>query len=90
MMSCVRNLEKEPEEWLPGGYPLITMMNVELRKNEHVPVIKKALVELEGPLFKLYEEFRNTWALGEYFNLVGPVQYEFPNERPYLAVVPSK
>jgi hypothetical protein len=55
-----------------------------------VPVIKKALVELDGPLFKLYEEFRNTWALGEYFNLVGPVQYEFPNERPYLAVVPSK
>jgi 6-phosphofructokinase len=28
LMSCVRNLEKEPEEWLPGGYPLITMMNI--------------------------------------------------------------
>ena len=53
-MSCVRNLSSKPEEWLPGGYPLVTMMNIESRKGKKVPVIKKALVELEGPLFKLY------------------------------------
>ena len=53
-MSCVRNLDKEPEEWLPGGYPLVTMMNLETRKGKRVPVIKKALVELKGPLFLAY------------------------------------
>jgi 6-phosphofructokinase len=44
LMSCVRNLEKEPEDWLPGGYPLVTMMNLEVRKGKNVPVITKALV----------------------------------------------
>jgi hypothetical protein len=29
-------------------------MNIEHRKGHDVPVIKKALVELEGPLFKLF------------------------------------
>ena len=89
LMSCVRNLENEPENWLPGGYPLVTMMNIELRKGKNVPVIKKALVELEGPLFKLYESKREEWALGDYFNLVASSQYEFPEAKPYLAVPPS-
>lgn len=58
LMSCVRNLDNDPENWLPGGYPLVTMMNIEIRKNKPVPVIKKALVTLDGPLFKLYESRR--------------------------------
>lgn len=89
-MSCVRNLDKEPEEWLAGGYPLVTMMNIEHRKGHDVPVIKKALVDLEGPLFKLYESKREDWAEGDYFNMVGPVQYEFPTLKPYLAVPPKE
>jgi hypothetical protein len=88
-MSCVRNLEKNPEEWLPGGYPLVTMMNLEHRKGKYVPVIKKALVELDGPLFKLYSSKREEWALGDYFNLVSSTQYEFPEAKPYLAVPPT-
>ena len=55
MMSCVRNLQNEPEDWEAGGYPLVTMMNLERRGGKHKPVIKKALVELEGKLFKIYE-----------------------------------
>jgi hypothetical protein len=51
-------LDKNPEDWLPGGYPLVTMMNIEHRKGKDVPVIKKALVELDGPLFKLYASKR--------------------------------
>ena len=61
-MSCVRNLNKEPEEWQAGGYPLVTMMNIEHRKGQNVPVIKKALVELDGVLFKLYESKRDEWS----------------------------
>ena len=64
------------------------MMNIETRKGKKVPVIKKALVELDSPLFKLYDSKREQWALGDYFNLVASVQYEFPESKPYLAVPP--
>jgi hypothetical protein len=89
LMSCVRQLEKEPEEWLPGGYPLVTMMNIETRKGKSVPVIKKALVDLNGPLFALYASKRDLWAIGDFFNLVASSQYEFPEAKPYLAVPPT-
>lgn len=55
LMSCIRNLNNEPEEWLAGGYPLITMMDLEVRKGKNVPVITKALVDLNGPLFGLFK-----------------------------------
>ncbi len=48
VMSVIRNLDKKPTEWLAGGYPLVTMMDVEKRKGKDVPVIKKALVDLNG------------------------------------------
>lgn len=89
LMSCVRNLYNEPEEWLPGGYPLVTMMNIETRKGKPVPVIKKALVTLDGPLFKLFDSRREDWALGDFFKMVASSQYEFPEVKPYLAVPPS-
>jgi 6-phosphofructokinase len=54
MMSCIRNLHLAPEQWEASGYPLVTMMEVETRKGKDVPVIKKALVELDGPLFNIY------------------------------------
>lgn len=53
-MSVLRNLKEEPENWIPGGFPLVTMMNVEKRHGKDKPVIKKALTELDGPLFKLF------------------------------------
>jgi len=63
LMSCIRNVDKTPEEWQAGGYPLVTMMNIEHRKGKDVPVIKKALTELNGPLFKAYDSERLTWML---------------------------
>ena len=48
LMSCVKNLQNEPENWEAGGYPLVTMMNLERRGGKNKPVIKKALVELDG------------------------------------------
>lgn len=65
------------------------MMNIEHRKGKDVPVIKKALVELQGPLFTLYASKRDEWALGDFFNLVASSQYEFPEAKPYLAVPPT-
>lgn len=47
-MSVLRNLKDKPENWIPGGYPLVTMMTVEKRKGKDKPVIRKALTDLNG------------------------------------------
>lgn len=53
-MSCIINLKEGVDKWIPCGYPLVAMMNVERRKGKDVPVIRKALTELDGHLFKWY------------------------------------
>ena len=56
VMSCIGNLKAEVDDWVPSGYPLVAMMNVEVRKGKNVPVIKKALTGLNGKLFKIFVE----------------------------------
>ena len=90
MMSVVRNVGSPSEQWVPGGCPLVSMMNVERRKGKDVPVIKKALVELDGPLFKLFEQERKGWREHDYYRSPGPIQFEFPLPAPYLACPPTK
>ena len=51
-LSKVSNLAKPAEEWVAGGMPITKMMNMERRNGEDKPVIKKALVELDGKPFK--------------------------------------
>lgn len=66
-MSCIKNLTAKVQDWIPCGYPLVAMMNVEVRKSKNVPVIKKALTELDGNLFKIYEKHRESWKKHDYF-----------------------
>ena len=47
-MSCITNLKESAINWIPCGFPLVSMMNVEFRKGKDVPVIRKALTELDG------------------------------------------
>lgn len=78
-MSVLRGLsDSSPANWIPGGCPLMTMMNVERRKGKDVPVIKKALVELDGKMFKFYQIVKDTWALNDAYIIPGPIQYEGP------------
>ena len=51
LMSCIRHLHLPASQQQPCGYPLVAMMCVERRKGKDVPVIKKALTELDGELF---------------------------------------
>ena len=51
-MSSVKNLAKPATEWVPGGIPTSMMFNMEQRHGEKKPVIRKALVELEGAPYK--------------------------------------
>jgi pyrophosphate--fructose-6-phosphate 1-phosphotransferase len=77
-MSLVRNLTKPAAEWIAGGVP-ITMMNMEKRHGEFKPVIKKALVELDGPVFKMLEANREKWALEDKYIFPGSIQYFGPS-----------
>ena len=79
-MSSVRNISCPASEWEAGGIPLTMMMNMEHRHGKDVPVIKKALVELDGKPFKTFAANRDAWAAGVDFVYPGPIQYFGPSE----------
>ena len=75
----VRNLTEPANDWIAGGVPLTMMMNMERRHGEMKPVIKKALVELDGPVFKKLEENREDWAMNDRYLFPGAIQYFGPS-----------
>ena len=79
-ISSVRNLTAPAEQWIAGGIPLTSMMNMEKRHGKFKPVIKKALVELNGVPFKKLQAHRQEWALEDCYLYPGPVQYFGPAE----------
>ena len=78
-LSKVSNLSKPAEEWVAGGMPITKMMNIERRNGQDKPVIRKALVELDGAPFKYFEEHRATWAAETCFTYPGAIQYYGPS-----------
>jgi len=86
-LSSVRHLTKPAAQWLAGGVPLTMMMNMERRHGQDKPVIRKALVELEGKPFKAFASQRAAWAVQDDFQYPGPIQYWGPAE---VADVPSE
>ena len=78
-LSSVRNLTESANNWLAGGVPLTMMMNMERRHGEMKPVIKKALVELDGPVFKKLESNREDWAMNDRYLFPGAIQYFGPS-----------
>ncbi len=79
-ICSVRHLTRPASEWQAGGIPLARMMNMERRHGKMVPVIKKALVELDGPAFKEFEKNRESWAKTTQFAFPGSIQYFGPSE----------
>ena len=79
-LSKVSNLSKPAEEWVAGGMPITKMMNMERRHGEDKPVIRKALVELEGKPFKFFEAHREEWAVETAYTYPGAIQYYGPTE----------
>lgn len=78
-ISSVKNLTKSASEWVAGGVPLTMMMNMEKRHGELKPVIQKALVKLDGPVFKKLEQNRENWALNDQYKFPGAIQYFGPS-----------
>ncbi len=79
-ISSVRNLTKSADQWIAGGIPLTMMMNLERRHGKSKPVIRKALVELDGKPFKMFAQMRDTWAMNDDYLYPGPIQYFGPSE----------
>jgi len=78
-LSSVRNLTAPADEWIAGGIPLTMMMNMEKRHGKMKPVIQKALVDLNGPVFKKLQDNRENWALNDCYVFPGAVQYFGPS-----------
>ena len=79
-MAVVRNLGLSEGSWQPSGVPLVAMMTVEERGKGPRPVIKKTLVNLDGPAFKYFAKQRTEWQRGDEFRYSGPIQYFGPSE----------
>ncbi len=78
-LSSVRNLTESADKWVAGGVPLTMMMNMEKRHGEMKPVIQKALVQLDGPVFKQLEQNREDWAINDRYLFPGAIQYFGPS-----------
>lgn len=79
-LSKVSNLSAPAEQWVAGGMPITKMMNIERRNGQDKPVIKKALVELEGGPFKYFAAHRDEWAVNTCYQYTGAIQYYGPSE----------
>jgi len=79
-LSKVSNLSKPAEEWVAGGMPITKMMNIERRNGKDKPVIRKALVELDGAPFKFFEANRAEWSVETCYVYPGAIQYWGPSE----------
>ena len=79
-LSKVSNLSKPAEEWVAGGMPITKMMNIERRNGQDKPVIRKALVELDGKPFKFFAANREEWAVKTCYTYPGAIQYYGPAE----------
>ena len=79
-MSVIRNTTAPAAEWIAGGVPITMMMNLEKRNGKMKPVIRKALVELDGAPFKFFAANRDKWAVETCFVYPGAIQYWGPTE----------
>ena len=77
-MAIVKNTTASTEEWKAGGVPITMMMNMEKRNGEMKPVIRKALVDLDGKPFKAFAAQRDKWAKETCYVYPGPIQYWGP------------
>jgi pyrophosphate--fructose-6-phosphate 1-phosphotransferase len=79
-MAIVKNLTAKTDEWKAGGVPITMMMNMEKRNGEMKPVIRKALVDLDGKPFKTFAAKRDEWAKNTEYVYPGPIQYWGPSD----------
>lgn len=78
LIASVSNLTAPATEWGVGGTALTQLMDVERRRGKNKPVIKKAMVELDGAPFKTFASMRDQWAVEDSYISPGPIQFTGP------------
>lgn len=74
------NLAAPAGEWVMGGVPVASMLTMEERKGKLKAVIRKTLVDCEGPAFKEFDRLRDSWVVEDCYTYPGPIQYWGPPE----------
>ncbi len=77
-MSQISHLTKRVEDWEAGGVPIVSLLHMEQRQGKTIPVIKKALVDLQSEPFQHFSSYRAKWALNDDYRFPGPTQYFGP------------
>ena len=77
-LAAVHGLTMTPDRWQAWGVPLVSMLTIERRHGKDKAVIRKTLVDLEGPAFQLFMNSREAWAWDEHYQFAGPIQYFGP------------
>ncbi len=75
LMVSVSNLHSPIENWTIGGVPIVMMCHMERRKGKDKPVIKKALVDMDGEPYKAFVNYRKKWAMDDVYRAPGPIQF---------------
>ncbi|MBQ0100395.1 MAG: diphosphate--fructose-6-phosphate 1-phosphotransferase [Lachnospiraceae bacterium] len=78
-LSKISNISKPADQWIAGGMPITKMMNMERRNGKDKPVIRKALVELDGKPFNYFAANRDKWAVETCYVFPGAIQYYGPS-----------
>jgi pyrophosphate--fructose-6-phosphate 1-phosphotransferase len=78
LIASIGNLTAPSKDWTVGGTALTELMDVERRKGKFKPVIKKAMVELDGAPFKKFVSLRDQWAVEDSYLCPGPIQFSGP------------
>ncbi len=79
-ISSIHNLSEPVDKWTAGGVPVTMMMNLEQRHGKMKPVIKKAMVDLNGKPFTEFASKRDIWAIKSSYVFPGAIQYFGPPE----------
>lgn len=79
-MAIVKKTTHPAAEWVAGGVPITMMLNMERRNGKMKPVIRKALVDLNGAPFKTFAAHRDEWKRQTAYVYPGPIQYFGPSE----------
>lgn len=74
-MAALKGLVAPVEHWHPTAVPLTSLMHIEERKGVLKPVIEKALVDLDSPVFKIFSSRKDRWKLQDEYCFPGPIQY---------------
>lgn len=78
--ATVNNLAESSSNWTAGGVNLANLLHLEERKGKMKPVIKKALVDLKGAPFRVFEALRPIWAHTDDYQALGPIQFDGVHE----------